>query len=107
MNKILYQFYYFVPKSHLEKTKTAIFKAGAGNIGGYSCCSWQTKGIGQFKPSAQNKPYLGKTGKISKVIEYRVETICSKNKIKAIIAALKKDHPYEYPAFGFIKLDSI
>lgn len=103
MKNDLYQFYYYVPKSHLEVTKKAIFAAGAGKIGKYSCCAWETKGIGQFKPEPKSKAYIGKVGKIAKVTEYKVEMICNHTKIKNIIKTLKKSHPYENPAFGFTK----
>ena len=105
MKNTFYQFYYYVPKSHLEITKKAIFAAGAGKIGNYSCCSWQIKGVGQFKPEPKSHAYIGKIGKISKIIEYKIETICIASKIKIVIKALKKSHPYEHPAFGFFKID--
>jgi hypothetical protein len=31
---------YYVPESHLESTKLAIFGAGAGGIGNYEHCAW-------------------------------------------------------------------
>lgn len=106
METNLLQLYYYVPKSHLEITKKAIFAAGAGTIGNYSSCAWQTKGTGQFKPEPKSNPYLGKAGKVSKVIEYKVETVCTTSKIKAVIKALKSSHPYEHPAFGLLKLSN-
>lgn len=104
MKKNLYCFYYYVPKSHLEITKKIIFAAGAGKIGNYSCCAWQTKGTGQFKPELNSHAYIGKIGKVAKVVEYKVETICLAAKLKAVIKALKKSHPYECPAFGAIAI---
>lgn len=104
MKAKIYQIYYYVPKSHLEKTKKAIFAAGAGQMGNYSCCAWQTLGTGQFKPESKSDPFIGKKGKITKVQEYRVETVCKSSKINAVIKALKKSHPYEHPAFGVIDL---
>lgn len=101
-----YNIYYYVPESHLEQTKTAIFAAGAGKIGNYSCCSWEVKGQGQFRPEDGSDPYIGKLGKIEKVLEYKVETICDGEHLKQIIAALKAAHPYEQPAYGIIKLES-
>jgi structural hemagglutinin/hemolysin toxin protein RtxA len=100
-----YNFYYYVPKSHLESTKTAIFKAGAGIINNYSCCSWETKGEGQFYPEKNSNPYVGTKEKITKVSEYKVETICHKKNLVKIINALKKAHPYEEPAYGAVKLE--
>lgn len=100
-----YKFFYHVPESHLEATKKAIFDAGAGKMGNYSCCSWEVKGLGQFCPEAGSNPYLGKLGKIEKVIEYKVETICSAECIGQVITALKTAHPYEHPAYGIIKIE--
>ncbi|EKE00648.1 MAG: hypothetical protein ACD_21C00298G0002 [uncultured bacterium] len=107
MKKQFCCFYYYVPKSHLESTKKAIFSAGAGRMGNYSCCSWETKGIGQFKPEPRSNAYVGKIGKITVVSEYKVETICQLSKISRIIKALKKSHPYEHPAFGVLKLPNV
>lgn len=104
MKNNLLQLYYYVPRSHLEITKKAIFAAGAGNIGNYSHCAWQTKGTGQFKPGSPSNPYIGKKGKVSKVIEYKVETVCTPATIKNVIKALKNSHPYEHPALGVLKL---
>lgn len=104
MKTNLLHIYYYVPKSHLEATKKAIFAAGAGAMGNYSSCAWQTEGTGQFKPEPKSTPYIGKTGKVSKVVEYKVETVCPASKIKVVIKALKSSHPYECPAFGVLKL---
>ena len=103
MKENFYQIYYYVPQSHLASTKKAIFAAGAGKMGNYSNCAWQTKGKGQFKPEPKSKAYIGKIGKISTVTEYKVETVCNSNCIKRVIRALKKSHPYELPAFGVLK----
>jgi hypothetical protein len=100
MKNNFYCFYYYTPKSHLETTKQAIFAAGAGRMGNYSCCSWETKGTGQFKPEPGSNAYVGKIGKVTKVSEYKVETVCPSSHLKKVIKALKKSHPYEHPAFG-------
>jgi structural hemagglutinin/hemolysin toxin protein RtxA len=102
-----YYFYYYAPKSHLKITKQAIFAAGAGNVGNYSCCAWETKGVGQFKPEKESNAYIGKIGKIKKISEYKVEIICPSSKIKKIIAALKQSHPYEHPVFGILELTNL
>lgn len=48
---------YYVPESHLESTKQAIFAVGAGGIGNYEDCAWQVKGMGQFKPVNGENPF--------------------------------------------------
>ncbi|MGC9657638.1 NGG1p interacting factor NIF3 [Acinetobacter pittii] len=98
---------YYVPDSHLESTKQAIFSAGAGGIGNYEHCAWQVKGIGQFKPVKGANPYIGELGELEQVDEWRVETIVIEANAKAVAKALKASHPYEEPAFEFIQIIEI
>lgn len=46
----MYKITFYVPESHLESVKTALFDQGAGKIGHYDCCAWQAEGIGQYRP---------------------------------------------------------
>jgi len=98
---------YYVPDSHLESTKQAIFSAGAGGIGNYEHCAWQVKGIGQFKPVKGADPYIGEPGELEQVDEWRVETIVIEENAKTVAKALKASHPYEEPAFEFIQIIEI
>ncbi|MFV5442260.1 NGG1p interacting factor NIF3 [Acinetobacter oleivorans] len=98
---------YYVPESHLESTKQAIFSAGAGGIGNYEHCAWQVKGIGQFKPVKGADPYIGELGELEQVDEWCVETIVIEENAKAVAKALKASHPYEEPAFEFIQIIEI
>lgn len=98
---------YYVPESHLESTKQAIFSAGAGGIGNYEHCAWQVKGIGQFKPVKGADPYIGELGELEQVDEWRIETIVIEENAKAVAKALKASHPYEEPAFEFIQIIEI
>ncbi len=90
---------YYVPPEYLEVTKDALFAAGAGKIGAYDQCSWQTLGTGQFRPLAGHKAFIGATGKLEQLSEFKVEVICTRQHLEAAIAALKKAHPYETPAY--------
>ncbi|MDM1246692.1 NGG1p interacting factor NIF3 [Acinetobacter sp. R933-2] len=98
---------YYVPESHLETTKAAIFAAGAGGIGNYEHCAWQVLGIGQFKPVKGANPFIGELGLLEQVPEWRVETIVSEQKARQVMHALKASHPYEEPAFEFIQIVEI
>lgn len=95
---------FYVPKNDAEKVKAAIFKSGAGTIGNYDCCSFETEGFGQFRPLKGSNPHIGSEGKIEKVIELKIETICSDEKIADVIKALKQAHPYEEPAIDVYQL---
>ena len=90
---------WFVPPSHLEATRDAVFAAGAGWIGGYSRCSWTTLGQGTFRGGEWTQPAVGAAGVDETVTEYRVETVVSDDKLAAAVAALRRAHPYQEPAY--------
>ena len=100
----MYKVTFYVPGSHLDSVKTAMFKVGAGHIGHYDCCCWQIKGQGQFRPLKGSHPFIGKTDAIEVVDEFRVEMVVSESNIDKVIKALKDAHPYETPAFDVITL---
>lgn len=103
----MYKLCFFVPESHLEQVKTALFHAGAGKIGQYDCCSWQVKGEGQFRALSGSQPFLGKHGEIEKVDEYKVEMVCEPELIESAVSTLKQAHPYETPAYEVYKLEQM
>jgi hypothetical protein len=90
---------FFVPESHLESVKQAVFDAGAGKIGNYDNCSWQCLGQGQFRPLLGADPFLGEPGVLALVSEYRVELVCDEGAMPKVVQALRNAHPYEEPAF--------
>lgn len=103
----MFKLCFYVPELHLESVKQAVFEAGAGKIGDYDRCCWQTLGQGQFRPLAGSQPFLGQEGEVETVQEYKVEIVCDNALIKDVIAALIKVHPYEEPAYDVIKLESV
>lgn len=100
----MYKLAFYVPETHLEAVKQAVFATGAGLIGNYDCCCWQVLGQGQFRPLDGSNPFLGQAGSIEVVEEYRVELVCEDNVIGKAIAALRDSHPYEEPAFDVWQL---
>ena len=96
----------FVPESHLETLKTALFDAGAGKIGDYEQCCWQTSGIGQFRPLPGSEAFIGEVGSLEQVTEYKLELVCDDAVIQGAIAALLAAHPYETPAYEVYRLES-
>lgn len=95
----------YVPASHLEPVKQAMFKAGAGHIGDYDSCAWQISGQGQFWPLSGSQPFLGTQAQLETVEEYRVEMVCKAEVVTQVIAALRAAHPYEQPAYWVLKLE--
>jgi len=100
----MYQLSFYVPASHLEAVKEAVFAAGAGRYNGYDRCAWQTLGEGQFRPLAGSDPFLGEIDQLERVAEYKVEMIVGDSRIEAAVAALLSSHPYQQPAYGFYKI---
>lgn len=94
---------FYVPVQDAERVKTALFAAGAGRIGNYESCSFDIKGIGQFRPLAGSKPHIGSISQLELVEEMKVEMMLEENLLGPVIAALKATHPYETPAYYAIK----
>ncbi|PPD33058.1 MAG: NGG1p interacting factor NIF3 [Methylomonas sp.] len=103
----MYQLIFYVPISHLDTVKNAVFNAGAGQFGQYDQCAWQTLGQGQFRPLPNSQPYLGQPGQLESVEEYKVEMICIDERIKAAITALLAAHPYQQPAYVVYKMPDV
>jgi dinuclear metal center YbgI/SA1388 family protein len=99
-----YKLVVFIPVKSMAKVSNAIFAAGAGAIGNYSHCGFIAEGTGTFLPLKGAKPTIGKKGKLEKVPEMRFEAIVTAEKLDEVIAAMKKAHPYETPAYDVFKL---
>jgi len=98
---------FYVPLTHAEAVKTAIFAAGAGRVGQYDCCSWQTLGQGQFRPLDGANPFLGEVNRIEQVEEVKIETVCQVDVLPAVVQALIVAHPYEEVAYMALPIMSV
>lgn len=99
-----YKLVFFVPPAALRSTRDAVFAAGAGWVGDYSRCSWATAGEGTFFGGEGTHPATGEAGRDERVTEYRVETVVSEERLVAVVAALRRAHPYEEPAYDVYTL---
>ncbi len=94
----------FVPQENAETLKKGLFEAGAGKIGNYDQCAFQTLGNGSFRPTANSNPFAGEIGKTSFVDEYKVEVVFPKNLTNSVLSAMKRHHPYEEVVYQCIEL---
>jgi dinuclear metal center YbgI/SA1388 family protein len=94
----------YVPVNQAEQVRNALFKAGAGNIGNYSECSFNAEGTGTFKPGEDADPYVGEPGLRHHEPEVRVETIYPANLESKVLMALFLSHPYEDVAYDLFTL---
>jgi dinuclear metal center YbgI/SA1388 family protein len=99
-----YKLIVFVPVGSVDKVTDAVFEAGAGWIGNYSHCGFKAAGQGSFLPRDGAHPAIGKRGELETVEEIRFECIVPAPKLDVVLAAMKKAHPYEEPAFDVFKL---
>jgi dinuclear metal center YbgI/SA1388 family protein len=100
----LMKLYTFVPVAQAEKVRSALFEAGAGNIGEYSEASFNIDGTGTFKGSAKTNPFVGEPGKRHEEPETRIETIFPAYLQSLIIKTLLENHPYEEVAYDIVSL---
>jgi hypothetical protein len=93
-----------VPREALDQVRSALFDAGAGRIGGYEHCSWYAAGTGTFLAGEGTEPTVGERGREQRVSELRLETVFPEERQEEVIAALRRAHPYEEPAFDVYPL---
>ncbi len=103
----MYLICFYAPPSHVEQIKQAMFAAGAGKLGHYSSCAWQTLGEGEFMPLTGSQPYKGCVNQTEKAAEYKVEMICEQQYLFNVISVMKREHPYEMPAYQVIKTEDV
>jgi hypothetical protein len=94
----------FVPPDALDVVRDAVFAAGAGRIGDYERCSWYAEGTGTFRGGAATNPAVGEAGREERVPELRLETVFPEERHEEVVAALRRAHPYEEPAFDVYPL---
>ena len=99
----MHQIIVFIPESHKEYVKDAMFQAGAGKLGNYDSCSFEVSGLGQFRPLDGSQPFVGMAHKVEYVKEVRVEMICKDEHLSEVVSAMKRAHPYETTAYYAIK----
>ena len=103
----MYKFCFYVPESHLDQVKAAVFAAGAGRIGQYDSCCWQTQGQGQFRALPGSSPFIGQPERLERVTEWKVELVVADELIHDSVKAMKQAHPYEMPAFDVWRLSDL
>ncbi|MFM1874566.1 MAG: hypothetical protein RL266_303 [Bacteroidota bacterium] len=96
----------YAPTDHAETVRLAMCDAGAGNIGNYDQCSFNTPGTGTFRGNEKTDPFVGKKGEIHSEEEVRIEVIVPEFKLSSVLVAMRKSHPYEEVAFDVYGLEN-
>jgi dinuclear metal center YbgI/SA1388 family protein len=95
----------FVPENRVDALAAALFDAGAGHIGDYEQCSFRLRGEGTFFGTQTTNPQIGERGRLERVAEVRLEMVAPERRLPEIVAALRKHHGYEEPAFDIYPLE--
>jgi dinuclear metal center YbgI/SA1388 family protein len=96
----------FVPEHAFEEVQQALFEAGAGNIGNYSECSFQSVGEGSFKGNEESNPSEGEAGKRTYISEARLEVLVAAHRLGSILKAMHEAHPYEEVAHDIYPIEN-
>jgi dinuclear metal center YbgI/SA1388 family protein len=96
----------FVPESHAQLVRDAVFNAGAGFIGNYSHCSFNALGQGTFKGNDNSQPFAGKPNEMHIESEVRIETVLPVFLKDKVVGAMLKAHPYEEVAYDLMGLQN-
>ena len=96
----------FIPATHFEQVRQAVFDVGAGHIGNYDLCGFSAEGKGTFRALNGAQPFTGQHGTLHTVPEIRFETVFPSRLNRKIVNALMSSHPYEVPAFDIYTLQN-
>ncbi|WP_159634478.1 Nif3-like dinuclear metal center hexameric protein [Sphingobacterium composti Ten et al. 2007 non Yoo et al. 2007] len=96
----------YVPRANVEEVRQALFNAGAGSIGDYDQCSYNTSGYGTFRPLEGANPAIGEVGAHERVEETKIEVIFPQQLERQIVVSMLAAHPYEEVAYHCITLDN-
>ncbi|MFS0751421.1 Nif3-like dinuclear metal center hexameric protein [Oceanobacillus sp. 1P07AA] len=105
-NEAYYKVVIYVPESHVDNIRQALADSGAGHIGNYSHCTFQSSGQGTFKPLDGTNPYIGDQNEITYVDEFKVETIVPERILSKVMKSILHVHPYEEPAYDIYSLEN-
>jgi dinuclear metal center YbgI/SA1388 family protein len=97
----------FCPSENAAIVRDALFQAGAGHIGNYDNCSFNTTGNGSFRALENANPYVGEINKLHVENEIRIETVFPVYAQSKIVRALLESHPYEEVAYDIYRLENI
>ncbi len=97
---------FYCPKQAVDSVKKSVFASGAGQIGNYDNCSFESEGIGSFRPLEGAQPETGQIGALSKEEEVKLELIFPSHLQYTVVAAMKEAHPYEEVAHQITRMSN-
>ncbi len=96
----------FTIPENAEEVRNALFDAGAGTIGNYENCSFNSKGIGTYMGNEHSNPQVGERFEFVQGDEIKIEVTFEKHLENKILKALFKSHAYEEVAYEIYELQN-
>lgn len=96
----------YVPRTHVEEVRRALFESGAGAIGNYDECSYNSAGYGTFRPLEGADPAIGNVGVQERVEETKIEVVFPAYLERKIVVSMLASHPYEEVAYHIVSLEN-
>lgn len=106
-HKMLRRLITFAPMDKADEVRKAVFAAGAGHIGKYSECSFNSVGTGTFKAEEGADPYVGEIGEQHKEQETKIEIVYPFYLENQVVSALVDNHPYEEVAYDIFTMENV
>ena len=96
----------FCPVKHADKVRNALFESGAGKIGDYDNCSFNSEGKGTFRASKNTSPFVGTIDSLHHESETKIEVVFPHYLENKIVTQLLSAHPYEEVAYDIVSLEN-
>jgi dinuclear metal center YbgI/SA1388 family protein len=89
-----------------DKVRKALFEVGAGTIGNYDNCSFNSNGFSTYQGNENSNPVVGNKGELTQTEEIKIEVIFEKHLQSKILKALFSNHVYEEVAYEIYELQN-
>jgi dinuclear metal center YbgI/SA1388 family protein len=96
----------YTQPDNAEKLRNDLFDAGAGNIGNYENCSFNSQGIGTYMGNENSNPEYGDRFEFVESKEIKIEVTFEKYLQKNILKALFSNHVYEEVAYEIYQTEN-
>ena len=94
----------FTTPENADQVRNALHEAGAGTIGNYEHCSFNSQGFSTYQGNENSNPVIGEKGKLTQTNEIKIEVTFEKYLQNQILKALFANHIYEEVAYEIYDL---
>lgn len=102
----LYSLAFYVPFSAADQVREAVFSKGAGHIGNYNSCSFNSTGTGTFRALPGAHPFVGEINQLHSEPEIKIEITVPEYLLHTCVQTLIAAHPYEEPVWNAVCLNN-